>query len=129
MKQTALALLLGVLAAVAASQALAGSRIPGQHVLVTLNADGSGTASGQLGAIYNGSGTQEYIGCQVSVGGGLYCVARSESGTWAACGGSAYLAKTVNTMSHDAMVTFSWTSRGQCTLIKVLHSSEFEPKL
>jgi hypothetical protein len=112
--------------------ASAGSKWSGPHqVQATVNADGSGIASGYLGAIYNDpSSTMEYIGCQKGSDDLVFCHARVEgAATNVNCSArSSYLAQAVASISGDARVIFTWNSSGTCTGISVGHSSEYQDK-
>jgi len=126
-KNSMAALALG--AALIMGTAFAGSKFTGNgSVVVTRNADGSGTASGYLGHVYNAPTTLEFIACQKS-NFGIYCQAKSEANVHVACSSnSAFLANGVGSLSADARLTFKWDAAGKCTNIQVAHSSEFQDK-
>jgi|SRR5688572_23783261 len=119
----------GMLLAVAGA-AFAGSKFAGSgRVVVTKNSDGSGSAIGYLGHIYNASTTNEYIGCQKYVTGGVLCHALSEARVHATCNSSSvYLGNAVGTLSPDARLMFRWNASGTCIGISITHSSEFQDK-
>jgi hypothetical protein len=114
-----------------AAEAMAGAvyNLPGQVTIRTFS-NRSGSATGVLSLIHNGSSVNEYIGCQAS-GTGLFCHARDELATnHAACSSSSrFLAQAVSTLAPDTRLTFTWNSNGVCTSITVKHSSEFAGKL
>jgi hypothetical protein len=126
-KNSMAALALG--AALIAGTALAGSKFAGNgSVLITRNADGSGTATGYLGHIYNAPTRLEFLACQKS-NFGLYCQAKNEANVHVTCStNSAYLANGVGALSPDVKLTFKWNASGACTGITVVHSSEFQDK-
>ena len=109
--------------------AFAGSKFTGNgSVVITRNADGSGSATGYLGHVYNAPTKNEFIACQKSSF-GLYCQASNEAKVWVVCeSGSAYLANGVGSLSPDAKLTFKWDASGKCTGITVAHSSEYQDK-
>jgi hypothetical protein len=98
-------------------------------VTIRTFSNGSGSATGVLSMIYNGSAVNEYIGCQAS-GTGLFCHARDESATnHAACSSSSrYLAQAVASLAPDTRLTFWWNASGVCTSVIIRHSSEFADK-
>jgi hypothetical protein len=124
------ALAVGGALAIAASTAFAGSKFNGDgHVIVARNADGSGSASGYLGMIYNGTFLVEYIGCQKSATGAVFCHARSETDVRLTCSTtSAFLAQSIASLSPDVRLTFRVAANGACTSITVVHSSEYQDK-
>lgn len=120
---------LALMALVVTGGALAGSKYTGSgSVVITRNADGTGTATGYLGLIYNGTGKYEYIGCQKYGDNGVYCHAATESRDFAYCAGSSFLGKTIGNLSSDARLTFRFDPNGRCTLISISHSSEIQDK-
>jgi hypothetical protein len=127
-KTLAQALLLG--ATFAASVAYAGSKFTGNgHVVVTRNADGTGSVIGYLGMIYNYTGNDEWIGCQKNAQSVVFCHARAIGDMPVSCTStSAFLASSVASISPDARLLFRWDASGRCTNITVTHSSEFEDK-
>ena len=114
----------------AVSAAYAGSKFTGNgHVIVTRNADGTGTAVGYLGMIYNYVGNDEWIGCQKTAQSVVFCHARAIGDTSVSCtSNSAFLASSVASISPDARVSFRWDASGRCANITVTHSSEYEDK-
>jgi hypothetical protein len=127
--KTSIAATLAVGALIAGS-AFAGSKFTGNgSVVITMNADGSGSVTGHLGHIYNAPTVNEFIGCQKYVTGGLYCQAKSEANAHVTCSSSSvYLANAVSSLSPDARLTFRWNASGQCVGITVVHSSEYQDK-
>ena len=120
---------LAVAALVICAGAFAGSKYTGSgSVVITRNANGTGTVSGYLGLIYNGTGRSEYIGCQKYGNNGLYCHAMNEAKDFAYCAGSAFLGKTIGNLSSDARLTFGFDANGRCTSISITHSSEIQDK-
>jgi hypothetical protein len=115
---------LGVLA-LASATALAGSVLP-QPVTVTLNADGSGTAFGDMGTARFSSNTVELIGCGVrrfddGVGGVFFfafCQATSAGSVAGFCSTEhPGLAEAVSALSDYSFITFSWNADGTCRTI------------
>ena len=108
----------------------AGSKFTGNgNVRIARAADGSGTAVGYLGSIYNGPGMTQWMGCQLSDGNNIYCAAHDEAGLLMTCAAtSAFLAQSVSSISPDVRLAFAWNARGTCTRIQVMHSSELEDK-
>ena len=84
-------------AAFSIGAAMAGSKYSGgSHVTINKNADGSGSASAYLGAVYNSDGTIEYLGCQKSGKDRVFCHARTEADVRVSCSViSNYLAQSV----------------------------------
>jgi hypothetical protein len=117
------------LGAVMLGTAFAGSKFTGNgSVVITRNADGSGSATGYLGHIYNAPTKNEFLACQKS-NFGLYCQAKNEANVHVTCSSSStYLANGVGTLSADARLTFKWNASGACTGISVVHSSEYQDK-
>jgi hypothetical protein len=112
-----------------AGGAVAGSKYLGSGaVVITRAADGSGTVSGYLGLIYNGSGKSEYIGCEKYGDNSVYCHAVNEAKDFAYCQGSAFLGKTIGNLSSDAKLTFGFDASGRCTSVSITHSSEIQDK-
>jgi hypothetical protein len=109
--------------------AFAGAKYTGDgHVWITQNSDGSGSASGYLGMIYNRP-DNEWIGCQRSSTNLVICHAMNTAQVVVACSAnSAFLANAVSSFSADARVVFQFDVRGTCTQITVQHSSRFEDK-
>jgi hypothetical protein len=126
-KNAMAALALGT--ALIAGTAFAGSKFTGNgSVVITKNADGSGSATGYLGHIYNAPTTLEFLACQKS-NFGIYCQAKNEANVHATCSSnSSFLANGVGTLSADARLTFRWNAAGQCVGISVTHSSEYQDK-
>jgi hypothetical protein len=126
-KTSMTALALG--AALIVGTAFAGSKFTGNgSVVITKNADGSGSASGYLGHIYNATTKNEFIACQKSTT-SLYCQAKNEANVHVTCSSnSLYLANGVGSLSPDARLTFKWNAAGACTGISVVHSSEYQDK-
>jgi hypothetical protein len=113
-----------------ATESIAGSVYTNTgQVTIRHFSNGSGSATGLLSLIYNGSSVNEYIGCQAS-GTGLFCHARDEStANHAACTSSSrFLAQAMTTLAPDTRLTFWWNASGVCTSVIVIHSSEFAGK-
>jgi hypothetical protein len=128
--KTLLASALAAMATFAAGNALAGSKFTGDgNVRIVSNADGSGSAVGYLGMIYNGPLMSQWIGCQRSEGNSIFCHAKNEAGVVVGCHAtSALLAQSVSSISPDARVAFFWSAQGNCIRLQVTHSSEFADK-
>jgi hypothetical protein len=109
--------------------AVAGSKYTGDgHVSIFKNADGTGSASGYLGMIYNRP-DNEWIGCQKSSTNVVFCHAMNTAQVIVDCWTtSAYLANAVSSISADARVAFRFDAGGKCTQIVVGHSSSYEDK-
>jgi hypothetical protein len=116
-------------AALCAGAAFAGSKYTGDgHVWITKNADGTGSASGYLGMIYNRP-DNEWIGCQKSSTNVVFCHAKNTANVVVDCWAtSAFLANAVSSISSDARVLFLFNANGTCTQITVGHSSGYEDK-
>ena len=111
--------------------AFGGSKFNGNgNVTIVRNADGSGSASGFLGMIYNGPAMKQWIGCQRSESDNVFCHALDETGTVpVGCSvKSAFLAKSISSISPDVRLSFIWNAQGVCTRIQVTHSSEYQDK-
>ena len=115
--------------ALSAGAAFAGSKFTGDgHVVVYKNADGSGSASGYLGMIYNRA-DNEWIGCQRSSTNLVICHAMNTAQVIVSCAAnSAFLANAVSSIASDARVAFAFNANGTCTQIAVGHSSGYEDK-
>ena len=109
--------------------AFAGSKFTGDgHVAIFKNADGTGSASGYLGMIYNRP-DNEWIGCQKSSTNLVMCHAKNTDQLIVDCwANSAFLANAVSSISADARLVFIFDAGGRCTQITVQHSSAFEDK-
>jgi hypothetical protein len=119
----------------AGAPAIGGSKFTGNgSVAISIASNGSGGATGYLGHIYNGSGSQEFLHCQRSKWDNVdlpvvLCWARNERGETASCTRqSAHLAKSVSSISSDSKVTFRFDAGGNCTSITVVQSSEYQDK-
>jgi hypothetical protein len=111
--------------------AFGGSKFNGNgNVVITRNADGSGVAAGYLGMIYNGPAMKQWMGCQRSESDNVFCHAIDETGaTSVACSvKSAYLAKSISSISPDVRLSFTWNAQGTCTRIQIVRSSEYQDK-
>lgn len=127
MKRTTIIGFIAVLAV--AGSVSAGSKFAGPgSVIIQRNADGSGLISGYLGSIYNGTGRNEYFGCQRYNNGGMYCLAMNENKDTANCVGSEYLAKSLTTLAPDTRIQVNFDANGRCTQTWVIHSSEYPDK-
>ena len=109
--------------------AYAGSKYTGDgHVAIFKNADGTGSASGYLGMIYNRPDI-EFIGCQKSSTNVVICHAMNTAQVVVSCWTtSAFLANAVSSISADARVVFRFDAGARCTQIAVQHSSSYEDK-
>ena len=127
--------LIALLMAGMTGSALGGSKpVFSRHVTISNRADGSGSATAYLGGVYNGTGVREEIGCgKLGNDTGhtfFYCFIHDDAGVFKACDGpdSSYLAQSFSAISPDSRVTISWNTKGRCTSIDVVHSSEYEDK-
>ena len=118
-----------------AATAYAGAKFTGDyHVKISLSANGSGSASGYMGHIYNGDGTTEVIYCQRTSWANVRptlatCWAHDEAGATAFCRiTSEFIVDALDMISPDARLYFRWNSSGECISISVTQSSEFEDK-
>jgi hypothetical protein len=116
-------------AALCTGAAYAGSKFTGDgHVWITKNDDGTGSASGYLGMIYNRP-DNEWIGCQRSSTDLVICHAMNTAQVVVACSAnSAFLANAISSFAPDARVVFRFDAGGKCTQITVQHSSAYEDK-
>ena len=105
-------------------------------VTVTVNADGSGQASGSMATARASANDVEYIGCGVrrfeNGAGGTsahgFCQASDATGVTAACSTvNADLLDVIENVADYSFVTFSWNSDGQCGLIGVSTQSFYIP--
>lgn len=131
MKTTTMVRTVLVAASCIAGAAVAGSKYTGAgNVAITRAADGSGSASGYLGHIYNGPGMKQWIGCQRDENDNVMCHAIDEAyvSSVACSVKSPFLAQSVSSISPDSRITFYWNAQGVCTRIQVVHSSEYQDK-
>lgn len=120
-----------VMALCATGAALAGSKFTGTgNVVITRNADGSGSVSAYLGHIYNGPGMKQWVGCQRDENDNVMCHAMDEAYVQSvSCSArSAHLAQSVSSIAPDVRLTFYWNAQGACTRIVIAHSSEYQDK-
>jgi len=126
-KSWLIALVLG-----ASGVAFAGSKFTGSgDIIIVRNADGSGSASGYLGAIYNGPSVRQWMGCQRNENDNVFCHAIDEAAgtrSVSCTAQSAFLAQSVSSISPDVRLLFQWNAQGVCTRIQVTHSSEYQDK-
>jgi hypothetical protein len=131
MKQTLSigALLLG------SSLAMAG-RVDPLPVMITLNADGSGLARGNLGTARFSNNDVERIGCHVShfdnnQGGTdvvAFCVAVTADGVSGLCSTrNRALVASIASINDFSELTFTWDANTRCTLISSLTDSSRIP--
>jgi hypothetical protein len=124
----------GVLA-MSSTLALAG-RVNVIPVSVTLNADGSGGASGNMASARAAANEVEYIGCGVratadSSGGAsvyAFCQANDAAGTLGHC--STENRELIHVVQHAAdysFITFRWNAAGQCQFIGISTQSFYIP--
>jgi len=89
--------------------------------LMTLQPDGSGRATGALGASRNSANDLEYIGCEVAAGAEgttAACVATDAAHNFRVCFTSdPALIEVLKDMTSDAYVDFSWDAAGRCSRI------------
>jgi len=116
--------------------ALAGQQVD-QNVSVTLNPDGSGSASGASGTAYNSTDVIQAIGCEVRAytgSGGTslsetWCSARAVGSNWVTCFNvNPTFVQIAASIGPDSDVWFQWNSAGTCTLIDVINSSSYRRK-
>ena len=110
--------------------AYAGSKYTGDggHVYVYKNADGTGSASGYLGMIYNRP-EMEFIGCQRSSTNVSICHAMNTAQVVVSCWTtSPFLANAISSIGPDTRVVFRFDAGSRCTQITVQYSSAYEDK-
>ncbi|MET0535044.1 MAG: hypothetical protein ABW171_12535 [Steroidobacter sp.] len=126
-------LAVGVLA-LSSSIAMAG-RVQLAPVIVTLNADGSGSANGNMAQARAAANDVEYIGCGVrksATSNGVitfaFCQAADAAGNTAYCyTDNAELVDAIKSVADYSFVTFSWNTEDQCRLIGVSTQSFYIP--
>jgi hypothetical protein len=100
---------------------------------ISSDPDGSGTASGALGAARNSASTTEYIGCTLWAqpgGTSTICQAEDAAGTSRYCYSAAQnFIDVVTAFTPDGYLVFSWDAQGQCTYLAMYNYSVWEPKL
>lgn len=123
------------LLALSSSIALAG-RVQSVPVVVTVNADGSGQANGNMATARASANDVEYIGCGVRKyldnAGGVtssgFCQAGDAAGVTASCfTDNAELLDTIENVADYSFVTFTWTSDGRCRMIGISTQSFYIP--
>ncbi len=89
---------------------------------------GSGTASGALGSAYWSADSVQMIECYGGWG-WMGCTARDAAGLTVSCASTRpEFLKVVSAMSSDAFVLFRWDDSGQCAMLQVANSSDYDPK-
>ena len=105
-------------------------------VAVTLNADGSGNASGNMASARASANDVEYIGCGVratenSTGGANFngfCQAGDATGVTAYCWTqNRELLDVIKNVADYSFVTFSWNVDGQCRFVGISTQSFYIP--
>jgi hypothetical protein len=126
---------IGVLA-LSSAVAMAGYVQP-QPVVVTLNADGSGSAIGDMVTARFADNKVELIGCGVrrlpdGLGGTFlfaFCQATAADGTAGFCSTEdSALAEAVSALSAYSFITFSWHADGSCRSIGSSTQSFYIPE-
>lgn len=127
-------LTLGVLA-LSSSLAMAG-RVQPAPVTVTMNADGSGNASGNMATARASANDVEYIGCGVrardnGAGGATFsafCQAGDAAGITVQCWtNNRELLDVIQNVADYSFVTFSWNIDGSCSFIGISTQSFYIP--
>jgi hypothetical protein len=123
------------LLALSSSIALAG-RVQSVPVTVTVNADGSGQANGNMATARSSANDVEYIGCgvrkYVDGTGGIssngFCQAGDAAGVTASCfTDQAELLDVIENVADYSFVAFNWNSEGQCRKIGISTQSFYIP--
>jgi len=105
-------------------------------VTVTVNADGSGNASGNMASARASGNDVEYIGCGVrkfvNPTGGVntygFCQASDAAGVTVSCStNNAELLDAVENVADFSYVSFSYDAEGQCQFIGVSTQSFYIP--
>ncbi|SRR6266545_476188 len=100
---------------------------------ITSNPDGSGMASGALGATRNSSNDTEYNGCILWADGGgpaAICQAQDAAGTTRYCyTATPRFIEVLKGSTSDEYLVFSWDAQGMCTYVAVYNFSMDGPKL
>jgi hypothetical protein len=119
-----------------ATAAIAGT-VSSVPVSVTVNADLSGSAYGNLASARQSADSQQFIGCSIQraanpttgiVTAGGYCQARNASGTMGFCSTTdATLLDAVQGIADYSYVSFAWRADGTCTRINVSTQSFYIP--
>lgn len=121
--------------ALGSSVAMAGL-IQSQPVVVTANADGSGSARGGMATARGSANDVEYIGCGVrkyvddagAVTAYGFCQASNATGVTGFCSTeNAELLDTIENVADYSFVSFSWGSNGQCRFIGISTQSFYIP--
>lgn len=127
-------LTIGILA-LSSSIAMAG-RVQPAPVVVTVNADGSGQANGNMATARLSANDVEFIGCGVRKGdngaGGAnvngFCQASDAAGVTAYCfTTNAELLDGFENVADYSFITFSWNADGTCRTIGVSTQSFYIP--
>jgi hypothetical protein len=127
-------LTVGVLA-MSSTLAMAG-KVNVYPVTVTLNADGSGNASGNMASARASANDVEYIGCGVrardnGAGGATFsafCQAGDAAGITAYCWtNNRELMDVIQNVADYSFVTFSWNTDGNCNFIGISTQSFYIP--
>lgn len=125
---------IGILA-LCSSIALAG-KVQSVPVTVTVNADGSGQASGNMATARASANDVEYIGCGVrkfddGAGGSTsygFCQASDAAAVTAFCStDNAELLDAISNVADYSFVTFSWNADGMCRMVGVSTQSFYIP--
>jgi hypothetical protein len=123
------------LLALSSSIAMAG-RVQSVPVTVTVNADGSGNASGNMASARASANDVEYIGCGVrkfidgtgAVIASGFCQAGDAAGVIASCFiDNADLLDAIENVADYSFVTFSWNTDQQCRMIGISTQSFYIP--
>lgn len=105
-------------------------------VTVTVNADASGKAYGDMVSARTSANDVEYIGCGVrkfddGAGGATaygFCQAGDAAGVTGFCSTeNAELLDVIENIAHNSFITFSWNSEGQCRQIGISTQSFYIP--
>lgn len=125
---------LGLMLMTTAAMAGTVSSVP---VSVTVNADLSGSAFGNMVSARTSADTQQLIGCSIqrvlnATSGAVtaygYCQARNATGTLGFCStDNASLLDAVQGIADNSYVSFAWRADGTCTRINVSTQSFYIP--
>jgi len=124
--------ILAGVAVLASAIVFAGVYEPTQ-VLVTINADGSGSASGSMAAARTADNDVELIGCGIK---GFksgspdfgFCQAADENDTYVVCTSfKGNLMSTINAIADYSYIRFDFDENGECTRIDLSTQSFYLP--
>jgi hypothetical protein len=99
-------------------------------VYVRLNADGSGRASGTLGAARNSADGNQEVSCSLYSDGTALCYAYDANNVFISCMSTdTAIFNAVAGVGTDSYVSFGVNTAGRCTSVWVENCSGYEPKI